>query len=127
MANNKKFNSSWLLAILVPLFIIIGVAVFLNSKDCDTCLTGWAVLKLEWPSFWTFVVIGIILGIVALYFAYANESGNGAVGRKLHGNTGFTVLMIILAIALMAGPWGKACTDKANQGVTAPGYKTEAK
>lgn len=119
----KKFNPAWLLAFFVPLFFVIGIAVFLNSKDCEQCLTGWDTLKLEWPSFWTWAVIGAIAGIIALYLAYANESGSGAVGRKLHGSTGFTILMIILALAFMAGPWGKACTDKANQGVTAPGYK----
>jgi len=125
MSEAKKFNSAWLLAFAVPIILIIGIAVFLGSKDCDTCLTGWDTLKLEWPSFWTWAVIGIIIGVIALYLAYANESGSGAVGRKMNGSTGFTIFLLLIAIAFMAGPWGKACTDKANQGVTAPGYKNE--
>lgn len=120
MSEAKKFNPAWLLAVLVPLFIIIGVSVFLNSKDCDTCLTGWATLKLEWPSFWVWAVIGIVVGIACVVWAIKNETSGS-------GGTGKTIFLIILAIAFIAGPWGKACTDKANQGVTAPGYKVGAK
>lgn len=120
MSEAKKFNPAWLLAVFVPLFIIIGVSVFLNSKDCDTCLTGWATLKMEWPSFWTWAVIGIIVGIACIVYAVISE-------RSGKGSTGKTILLLIIAIAFIAGPWGKACTDKANQGVTAPGYKAVSK
>ncbi len=120
MSEAKKFNPAWLLAILVPLIIIIGVSVFLNSKDCDTCLTGWATLNLEWPSFWTWAIIGIVVGVACIMLAIKNENSGS-------GSTGKTIALILIAIAFMAGPWGKACTDKANQGVTAPGYKAVAK
>lgn len=103
----------------VPLIFIIAVIVFLSTKDCyqQYCITGWDVLKLQWPSFWVFAIGGAILAIVCFAIAWYTE--------KQGGSTGKTILFVILALALLCGPWGKACTDKANGGVTAPGYKSQ--
>lgn len=116
----KKFNINWVW-LAVPLIFIIAIVVFLFDKDCynQFCITGWEVLKIQWPSFWTWVAIGTVLGIVFGYQAYVTEKRGGSTGRVW--------LFAILAVLLLTGPWGKACTDKANGGVTAPGFKVEAK
>lgn len=116
----KKFNINWLF-LIVPLFFVIGIIVFLFDKDCygQYCITGWEVLKIQWPSFWIWAVIGAGIAGVFGYLAYRTEQRGGATGR--------VILFTILALAFLCGPWGKACNDKANGGVTAPGYKNEAK
>lgn len=103
----------------VPLIFIIAVVVFLSTKDCyqQYCITGWDVLKLQWPSFWVFALGGVILSVICFYLAYNNEQKAGSTGK--------TIVLVILALLLLCGPWGKACTDKANGGVTAPGYKAQ--
>jgi hypothetical protein len=127
MSTKKPFNWSILLVLWVPLVFIIGVSVFLSSKDCyqQYCITGWEALNIQWPSFWIWISICTPLGIVAAWLAYKNASGSGKVGQKMQGKDGTTIGLIILALALLCGPWGKGCTDKANGGVTAPGYKKE--
>jgi len=117
--------------------VLIGIFIFaifqyLNTQDCyglmggpQTCLTGWETLKLEWPSFWTWVAICAIVGAICLVIALYNETGAGKLGRKLNGSRGLTWLLIILALLLFTCPWGRACSDKSNGGITAPGHKVE--
>lgn len=129
--SNKSFNPAWLLAIFVPVIFAVSVYVYLTSNDdCYTtadgvkhCLTGFQTLKLEWPAFWTWAIIGGIVGLLCLVLIYFNESGSGAIGRKLNGNTGLSIALTIVALLAIAGPWGKGCTDKTNGGITAPGYQ----
>ena len=123
--SNKKFNPTWLLAIFVPIIFIIAIVAFLSSEECyaQYCITGWQVLKLEWPGFWIFAWGGLGLGLIMWAVAYFNESGTGAIGRKLPGSDGLTITLVLVGLMVMCGPWGKACTDKSNGGVTAPGYK----
>jgi hypothetical protein len=118
-------------AAIIAIFII-SIWTYLGSKECyglmggpQTCLTGWETLKLEWPSFWTWVTICSIVGAACFVVALYNETGAGKLGRKLRGNTGLTWVLIILALLLFTCPWGKACTDKSNAGITAPGHKIE--
>lgn len=130
MSESKKFNPAWLLVIFVPLIFIIGVIAFLTGKDGYGKypeLNGWQTLQLESPGFWTWALIGIIVGSILGVLAYYNASGAGKIGRKLPGSDGLTILFIILALGFICGPWGKACTDKTNSGVTAPGFKAPAK
>lgn len=129
-SESKKFNPAWLLVIFVPLFFIIGVIVWLSAKDGVYPypeLNGWQTLQLQNPGFWTWALIGIIVGAIAGVLAYYNASGAGKIGRKLPGSDGLTIFLIILALAFMCGPWGKACTDKTNSGVTTPNFKPAAK
>lgn len=129
MSEAKKFNPAWLLLIFVPLFFIIGIIAFLSSEDGTGAypeLNGWQVLQLESPGFWTWAFVGIIAGAACGLLAYFNESGAGWLGRKLPGKTGLTILLCILALAFICGPWGKACTDKTNAGVTAPKFENKA-
>lgn len=129
MSEAKKFNLAWLLLIFVPLFFIIGIVVFLSSEDGYGKypeLNGWQALQLQSPGFWVWAFIGLVLGAGFGLMAYFNESGATVIGRMLPGKTGLTILFVILAMALICGPWGKACTDKTNSGVTAPGYENKA-
>lgn len=124
-----KFDPAWLLAIIIPAMFIFAITVFLKTEDCykNYCITGWDVLKLEGASFWLFAIGGLIFGAGLSYLAYANESGSGAIGRKMRGDTSLTIVLVILALGVICGPWGKACTDKGNGGVTAPNYKAPVK
>lgn len=57
--------------------------------------------------------------------AILNETGAGALGRLFKGSSGLTWALIIIALLLFTCPWGKACTDKSNADITAPGHKVE--
>jgi len=118
--------------IFVIAVFIFAICVFLNSKDCyglmggpQRCLTGWEALKLEWPSFWAWIIICSVIGIILIVVAIYNETGSGWLGQKLKGNSNLTWVLLILAALLLTTPWGKACTDKSNAGITAPGHKVE--
>lgn len=117
---------------LIAAIFIFAIWQFLDTKDCygliggpQTCLTGWEALKLQWPSFWTWVTICSIIGGVCVVVAIYNETGAGKIGRSLRGSTGLTIVLLILALLLFTCPWGRACTDKSNGGITAPGHKVE--
>lgn len=118
-------------AVIIAIFII-SICVYLNSTECyglmggpQTCLTGWDTLKLEWPSFWVWIIICSIIGIVSFITAIYNETGAGKLGRTLRGSTSLTWVLLILSLLLFTCPWGKACTDKSNAGITAPGHKPQ--
>jgi hypothetical protein len=122
------------LGIFIVAVFIFAICQYLNTKDCyglmggpQTCITGWEALKLEWPSFWAWIVICSIIGIMLLVLAYFNETGSGWLGRKLNGSSNLSLVLLILAMLLLTTPWGKACTDKSNAGITAPGHKFEQK
>jgi hypothetical protein len=125
--STRKFEPAWLLVIIIPVFFIIAIVAFLTSEECyaNYCLTGWQALKLQWPDFWLFAWGGLILGAVLIIVAYFNESGKGWLGKKLRGSTELTIALVIIALLVMCGPWGKACTDRSNGGITAPGHKVE--
>jgi hypothetical protein len=118
-------------ALIIAIFIF-SICVYLNSTECyglmggpQKCITGWETLKLEWPSFWTWVTICSIIGAACFVVAVYNETGAGKLGKKLRGKTNITWVLILLSLLLFTCPWGKACTDKSNAGITAPGHKVE--
>ncbi|HUR65477.1 MAG TPA: hypothetical protein VMZ03_03935 [Chitinophagaceae bacterium] len=131
MSEATKFNPAKLLLIIVPLIFIIAIIVYLSSSDdCYTnangtvvCLSGWETLKLQWPGFWWAIAGFSIVGVILALLGYFNATGNGKIGRMLPGGEGLTYVFIIVAIGFIAGPWGKACTDKRNGGITAPGHQ----
>jgi hypothetical protein len=121
------------LGIFVVAVFVFSICEYLNTKECyglmggaQTCLTGWEALALEWPSFWEWIIACSIVGIILLIVAVYNETGAGWLGRKLNGSSNVSLVLLILGILLLTCPWGKACTDKSNAGITAPGHKIEA-
>lgn len=126
MAKKKPNWGAIGLGIFGAVVLIVSVVVFLTNKEGYgdyKPISGWEALKLQSAGFWVAAVILNILGLGAVYAVYANETGAGSLGEKLSGKTGTTILLLILAAALLFGPYGKACTDKANAGVTAPNYQ----
>jgi len=134
---NKEQKKKELITYLIAGALVVGIFIFaiwqfLSTKDCyglmggpQTCLTGWEALKLQWPSFWAWVTICSIIGGVCVVIAIYNETGAGKLGRALRGSTGLTIVLLLLALLLFTCPWGRACTDKSNGGITAPGHKVE--
>lgn len=117
MPNEKKtFPWYWL---SIPLIFIIAIIVFLTTKDCyqQYCITGWEALKLQWPSFWIWAIGGLVAAVILLLIARNTEQVGGSSSKVM--------ALVIVAAILLTAPWGKACTDKANGGVTAPGYKSQ--
>lgn len=119
---------------LITAIFIFAICEYLGTKDCyglmggpQTCLTGWQALALEWPSFWVWITICSIIGLAMIIIAVYNETGSGWLGSKLNGSSNLSLVLIILAVLLLTCPWGKACTDKSNAGITAPGHKVEQK
>jgi quinol-cytochrome oxidoreductase complex cytochrome b subunit len=120
------------LGVFVVAVFVFSICEYLNTKDCyglmggpQTCITGWETLKIEWPSFWTWIIICSVVGVILLIVAIYNETGAGWLGKKLNGNSDLSLTLLIIAILLLITPWGKACTDKSNAGITAPGHKVE--
>lgn len=95
------------------LFVIltIAVCVFLFSEG-ESGLTGLQVLKNEPSSFWTWAVVLGIIGLAAVYVGVVNDSGAGAIGRKLPGSMGLTIVLFVVAIICIFGPYAKGCNDK---------------
>lgn len=125
--NRKEFNPAWLLLPGCAIILTIAVIAFLFTKDGIAPyqeITGWEALKLQWPSFWKWVIFLTIAGIIFAWLGYANEVGAWPAARW-PGNTGLTISLFIVSLACLFGPWGKACTDKTNGGVTAPSFKKD--
>lgn len=118
--NLKKFfdeKPGTSLLIGAGIILFIGVLVFLFTKDNRAnphSITGWQVLGMQSFSFWLWAIVFTALAAAVIYFLnrYLINGGDS----KPFGNW-WIVIAIFLSIA-----WGKACTDKATDGVTAPGY-----
>ncbi len=97
--------------------LLIAVCVFLFTKDNAAnpySVTGWQVLGMQSFSFWLWAIFFTALAGVGIWAAnkYLINGGDS----KPFGNW-WILIAVFLSIA-----WGKACTDKANDGVTAPGF-----
>lgn len=122
--SKEGFNLAWLLIPGIAIILVIAAIAFLNGRDGYgqyAQLNGWELLKMEWPSFWKWVIIGIIGSIILGYLAYANENAKWPA-TKWPGYTGLTIIFCLLSAVALLGPWAKAVTDKTNSGVTAPGF-----
>lgn len=126
MAKKKPNWGAIGLGIFGAVVLIVSVIVFLTNKEGYgdyKPISGWEALKMQGAGFWIIAIILNIIGGFVVYGVVANETGGGWLGRKMEGKTSTTIFLILLASALIFGPWGKACTDKANAGVTAPNYQ----
>jgi 4-amino-4-deoxy-L-arabinose transferase-like glycosyltransferase len=112
--SKKPFNVSWLF-LAVPIILIAAVISFLVTKDgYGHGITGAKALSFESGWFWVIAFLGILAAIGCGYYAYKNDA-NG-------GKEGVTILAVAVGMVILVSVFGKACTDKANQGVTAPHY-----
>lgn len=123
--SQKKDKAPIYLAVFAIAVFIFAIFIFLFTKSeyLQYQITGLEVVKSYGAGFWVWVVAGVIGAIAAGYVAYANYSGSGALGRKMRGNIGTTLILVFIALLCLCGPWTRACTDKANGGV---GIKKEA-
>jgi hypothetical protein len=105
--------------ILVPLIFIVGVSVFIFNDDGG--ITGAQALGLEGFWFWFFSIGGLLGGSYGIYKVIDTEKNKPGV------KTSPGLVVFIVSVLLILAPWGKACTDKTNGGVTAPNYKSATK
>jgi hypothetical protein len=123
----KPLNPAWLLVILIPAMLAFAAYQFLNSEDVYSSytktyrITGWEAVSLV-PHFWVLVWVGVILCFILLFLAYLNETGTW-IGKNWKGDTGFTIILSILAILALILPWLRA--DKADGGATLPQQKSQ--
>lgn len=103
--------------LLVPLFIIIAIFIFLFNRDGG--ISGGQALAQQGGGFWVWVVIGTLAGLACWYFALKMEQDASKF-------TGRAIVLIVLGFLLVFGPWGKACTDKANGGVSGSPERDES-
>jgi surface polysaccharide O-acyltransferase-like enzyme len=108
----KPFNEN-LIFLLIPVIIISMVLIFLFNKDGG--ISGGKALALEGFWFWFFVVVGIAVAAGCAYFAYKNEA---KAGKNI-----YTFGAIAFGAIVLFSVFAKACTDKANGGVTAPKHQ----
>lgn len=110
MSTQKNWNVILGVA-AIAILIIVGVSIYIFSGTNG--YTGAQALKDQSPTFWVCVIIGFIMASIGVLVLVKSQS-------TAWGNTGFTIGVLILIAALIFGPFGRACTDKANHGVTAP-------
>ncbi len=108
-------------AIVASIILFIGVLIFLFTKDNaanPNSITGWEVLGQQSFSFWLWAAFFSLLagGVVAFLSKYFRADGD---------SKSFGVAWIVIG-AFLAIAWGKGCTDKANDGVTAPQGRPDA-
>lgn len=116
---SKLFDEKPGTALLIGagIILLVAVCVFLFTKDNAAnpySVTGLEVLGNQNFSFWLFAIIftvlaGVVIWVLNRYLINGGDS-------KPFGNW-WILIAVFLSIA-----WGKACTDKANDGVTAPGH-----
>lgn len=115
----KPLNTTKLLIVSLTAIIVLSVLIFLFDREGTNGPTGWETLAMEGAGFWIWAIFGIVGAAACVYFLIKNDQRSGPEWR--------TWALLALAILLFFSPWGKACTDKANYGVTAPHYKAVTK
>ncbi len=101
---NKKTAQILIGALAAIAFIGIAASEWLG-RDCDTCISGWEVLKAEGRNFWISNIILSVVGVGLVWgfmFIYKKQRDFGAV-RKL----------LIAGVLFLCFAWLRACEDKA--------------
>lgn len=113
----KKSTDKTIIAmiIFVSAVLIIGMSVFLFQKNCAECYTGWQILGMQGLNFWGSAIFFSVLGFGGIFFLVKKVINAGGAGVPL---SWAIPIIIFFSIA-----FGKACTDKANNGVTSEKYK----
>lgn len=117
----KKDLTAFYIGGFIAMVLIISVCVFLFTKDGYNGqeITGLEAIKRSNPGLITWGIAGLIVGSGLVYLSYANATGEG-IGAKLPGKEWVTIALLAIGLLLICGPWGKACSDKANGGYTLP-------
>lgn len=108
-------NNKVMTAVILGVLLILGISAneFLFTKDCPDCITGWQTLGNQGGGFWLGAILGSAAAAVLTYFLVKKVSKEGGVGVSYS--------WIIAIVAFISIAFGKACTDKANDGVTSKG------
>lgn len=104
----KKENDLWWVPLMLIGFIVIALIAFLGKGG--SAVSGWQIVFNQTFGEWFRMVFFSALagGIVWLYIKFYNRT------QDTKGSFVFAVaLLVFVSIA-----FGKACTDKANDGVT---------
>src|ERR1044072_463532 len=126
MATRKKINPAWLLVPVVICILVFAAITWLSSTQSYSSYThtysasGWEILQRLHPAFFVWVWIGTGLAVIFGILAYCNETGAGWLGKKLSGNDVLTVVLIILILICMFGPWIPAFEASGDGGATLP-------
>jgi len=114
METKKKLDISNLTLPLMGLVLVIAAAIFLFVSDNG--FSGAEALGLQSTEFWIWVVVFVAIAALAGYKLYkAQKNEDTKPGLK-------TILLAVVLICITV-PFARACTDKANKGVTAPKYE----
>lgn len=110
MSTKKNWNT--ILGIgAVAAMVIAAIFIFLLSKDDG--YSGVQALKDQSTAFWVGVAISFAVAIYGIRVMIKSETSTW-------GTTSFTLGLLVVVVLLLFGPFGKACTDKANHGITSP-------
>ncbi len=107
----KLLKTDWfLIAVAVGLMLIVGVIEFLGKHG--TITSGFEILMNQTANEWFWMIFGSVFcgGLVYAFYKYYQKQ------QDVPGNM---VRSFAAAFMIFAGiAFGKACTDKANEGVT---------
>ena len=98
----------------VAVILLISLNVFLFTKDCPECYTGWQILGMKGASFWIWAFVLTALAAGVMFLVVRALRASGGVGISLN--------VLIPIVVFLSIAWGGVCTDKANDGVTAEKY-----
>jgi hypothetical protein len=124
MSTRKKIDAAWLLVPLVIGVFLFSAITWLSTSDSYTdasgithSITGWEVIRVSKPNFFTWVWIGLLGTVVFSSLAYFNESGAGKIGRSMRGYPGVTWIFAGLALLSLIVPWVPALSAKTEGGI----------
>src|SRR5690242_6917159 len=112
-SEDKKWG--WITLGIVVTFFIIAVSAFLGKDEGG--ISGWQALGQQSAGFWVLAsLLSLGAGVIVHFATKAIKKGSDSRITI----PAFIVIGVFLSIA-----FGRACTDKANDGVTSPKGRPE--